>query len=233
MTSLAVIVPTRGRPRAVAELVAAWGETRTDATLVFGLDDDDPALHDYDLAIERARVEHPDVRIDVVTGPRLRMIGTLNAIAVDYATRFGHLAFLGDDHRPRGRDPLGGLVADLAGMTGIAYGDDLYQHDAMATAVVMSSDIVRALGYMSPPSFRHLKADLVWVAWGAAIDRLRYDANCIIEHVHPDLGKADWDEGYAEANSDATWAHDDAAYSEYMIGGGFHGDVAKLRALVS
>lgn len=232
MSSLAVIVPTRGRPQAVAELAQAWADTNTEATLVLGLDDDDPALHDYGLAVERAGVEYPGVRIEVVTGPRLRMIGTLNAIAVDYAMRYDCIAFLGDDHRPRGDRPLERLVKGLHGRTGIAYGDDLYQGEAMATAVVMSSDIIRALGYMCPTTFQHLKADVVWVVWGAAIKRLSYDETCIIEHVHPYLGKAAWDEGYADANSDATWAHDDEAYHQYMTGGGFHADVEKLQALV-
>lgn len=230
MTSLAVIVPTRGRPHTVAELVAAWEDTGATAALVLGVDDDDPCLPDYRAAVEALDDEHD---VELVVGPRLRMVGTLNAIAVDYATRFDALGFMGDDHRPRTARWDHEINEVLAqGGPRIVYGNDLYQREQMATAVFLTSDIVRVLGYMTPPTFRHLKADLVWVAWGAAIDRLTYRPDVVIEHMHPDLDKGAWDQGYADANSDATWAHDDAAYAEYMTGGQFHADVAALRALI-
>lgn len=228
MSGLAVIVPSRGRPHTVAELAAAWEETGATAALVFGVDDDDPQLEGYRAAVDALDDEH-DVML--VVGPRLRMIGTLNVIARDLAPLYDALGFMGDDHRPRTPRWDEAIAEVLADPPRIVYGDDGYQHDAMATAVFMSSDIVTALGYMAPPELTHLRADVVWCEWGEAIGRLTYRGDVLIEHMHPWAGKGEWDAGYGEANSQGVIHADAHGYHAYKHDG-FERDIAALKGLL-
>lgn len=223
---LLLIVPTRGRPANTAALHRAWRDTTTAgcSDLLLAVDDDDPALGAY-RAVHQTMPE-----VTLRTGPRLRLVGTLNAVATEQAPHYHCLGFLGDDHRPRTASFDQRLVECLTG-TGIAYGNDLLQGENMPTAVAMTSDIVQALGYFCPPSLQHLCADLVWLEWGKAIGRLTYLPDTIIEHLHPANGKAAMDPGYAEANSAEQVYRDHAAYDEYMAGQ-FHTDVEKLQALL-
>src|ERR1044071_2389674 len=91
-----VIVPSRGRPDNVAELVKVFGETRSYAELLVVVDDDDELLERYELALEDA----PSwVALEVTE--RKRLGPTLNEYAVKNAAGYDIIAFMGDDHRPR------------------------------------------------------------------------------------------------------------------------------------
>lgn len=243
---LLVIVPTRGRPVNARQLWAIWRETCTgEADLHFAIDDDDPWLDAYKTELGRM----DDVRYSI--SERRRMVGTLNEVACAFADQYSYLGFMGDDHRPRTRGWDRRLVEALSHhqtvhawssiealremrvpRTGLAYGNDLLQGATMPTAVVMTSDIVRALGYMAPPSMKHLCVDLVWKDWGEAIDRLTYLDDVIIEHMHPANGKAANDVGYEEVNNSAQVQADSQAYHDYRDGGGLRDDIKKLEALL-
>lgn len=224
---LLMVCPTRSRPHNAERLWESWQATTTGAAdLLFAVDDDDPALRHYQDVV--GRMSGAMLHI----GPRLRMVGTLNAVATTYAPGYRCLGFLGDDHRPRttGWDQRFCECLSKPGPR-IVYGNDLLQGEKMPTAVVMTSDIVTVLGYFAPPVMQHLCVDLVWLEWGRAIDRITYLPDVVIEHVHPALGKAPMDAGYEDANSSERMASDSAAYFAYMAGR-FHDDVAKLKALL-
>lgn len=228
---LLVIIPTRGRPQAVPELVAAWDETGATADLLFAVDTDDPELAAYK---QHAATLKADGRFRFTFGKRRRLVGTLNAQAVKAAKTYRFLAFMGDDHRPRpAAMPWDARIREcLSGGPGIVYGNDLLQGEKMATAVAMTSDIVRTLGYMVPDCLVHLCADLVWVDWGRGMGRITYLHDMVIEHLHPAAGKASVDAVYEDCNSPERASQDAAAYYEYRDGGGLEADLAKLRKLV-
>lgn len=216
--SMLVIVPSRGRPENIVRLMDAWVATKADATLMVCVDDDDPQLQAYqDLGPCTVR-------------PRLRMAGTLNAAAVEHAPFYTHLAFMGDDHLPRteGWDRLLGNALDELG-TGIAYGNDLIQGPNIPTAVFMTADIVRALGWMALPGARHLFLDNTWKTLGLKLDALCYMPDVIIEHLHPIAHQAEWDESYLLNNNHETWTHDEAVYNAW-IADGLERDIRKIRA---
>jgi hypothetical protein len=228
---LLVIIPTRGRPQAVSEIVQAWDDTGATADLLFAVDTDDPELTAYK---KHAAALKADGRVRFTFGKRRRLVGTLNAQAVKAAKTYRFLAFLGDDHRPRPAVMAwdARIRECLSGGPGIVYGNDLLQGEKMATAVAMTSDIVSTLGYMAPPAMVHLCVDLVWVAWGRGMQRITYLDDMVIEHLHPAAGKADVDAGYEEANSSEQVSSDSAAYYAYRDEGGLEADLAKLRKLV-
>ena len=208
-----VIVPSRGRPDNVAELVKVFGETRSYAELLVVVDDDDELLERYELALEDA----PSwVALEVTE--RKRLGPTLNEYAVKNAAGYDIIAFMGDDHRPRTHhwdQRLAGAIAHTGGV-GISYGNDLIQGMNLPTAVWMSSCIIETLGYMVPPGMVHLYLDDFWKALGVRLQRLTYVHDVIIEHMHPVAGKAPWDERYAEVNSGEMYENDGKVFQTYL-----------------
>jgi hypothetical protein len=230
MADLVVIVPSRGRPQAAAELIEAFRDTRTTAHLVFAIDEDDPARDEYAKVIPTA-----SATIDTGGAPAT-MVRALNAVAIRRANLDDApfaIGFMGDDHRPRTQGWDQRYLDALRGLgTGIVYGNDLYQGHRLPTQVAMTSDIVRAVGYMAPPALRHLFVDNTWLRWGKSLDRIRYLPDVIVEHRHPHAGKAQWDEGYLRVNSGEVASHDQAAFNAY-VADGLDEDLAKIRAVMA
>lgn len=228
---LLMIVPSRGRPQNVVDLIDEWTKVTGDnAELLFALDKDDPTLEQYKRVLAPAfEVELP---VDVVVGTRRRLGGTLNKVAVERAGRYRAVGFMGDDHRPRteGWDERFVAALDELG-TGLAYGNDLIQGAALPTAVAMTSDIVQTLGWMVPPGLVHLWIDNAWLELGRRIDRIRYLPDVVIEHMHPLVGKAPSDAGYQEVNSSAQFESDRRAFEDW-VRDGLDADVAKLKELI-
>jgi hypothetical protein len=210
MADLLMLCPSRGRPGNIADLLAAWRETSSgDASLVVAVDDDDPELDAY-----RA-LEAEDLAI--VVGPRLRIGGTLNVLAPAFAEDYAAVGFLGDDHRPRTPGWDGRLVEALRELGGgVVYGNDLLMGEKLPTAVAISSEIVRALGFLVPPGMVHMYFDNFWKGLGESLGRLHYLEDVVIEHMHPIAEKAPWDDGYREVNAPAMYARDRAALSRWI-----------------
>jgi hypothetical protein len=232
---LLMIVPSRGRPQNVAALLEAWAETTTGSTdLWIALDEDDPELAEYKGAA-LLPTSWPGWSLKPprwITQERLRLGGTLNTIAVPAAANYRAVGFLGDDHRPRtmGWDRRMVEALDELG-TGLVYGDDLFQRQNLPTAIAMTSDIVRALGYMVPGGLVHLYVDNAWAALGNGIGRLRYLPDVVIEHLHPSAGKAEMDDSYRETNSDAQFDADRHRFEDWKRFG-LDADVARLQELI-
>lgn len=219
---LTVIVPTRGRPNNLAELWTAFTETCTgDTRLLACVDDDDPELPEYkrihEAAYDAGTADRDDPRFLLLIGPRRRLGGTLNMVGPKWAARSDAIAFMGDDHWPRTRGWDTAYMAELKRLgTGLVYGNDLIQGANLPTQVAMTSDIVLATGHMVPPGAVHLWLDNAWLALGRALDAITYLPDVVVEHQHPIAGKADWDAGYAECNTDALSAADRAVFEQWQ-----------------
>ncbi len=210
---LVYLVPTRGRPGNAAELVDAWDSTRSGVSgLVLAVDDDDPRRDDY------LELELPEWA-ELVVGPRLRLGGTLNALAPELAAPAHVLGvgFMGDDHRPRSLGWDGRLLEELT-PAAVVYGNDLVHGEGLPTAVVLGSLIVRELGYYVPPGMVHLWLDNYWLELGRQLRTLRYRREVVIEHVHPITGRAEWDDSYRENNAPEVYSADEARFREYARG---------------
>lgn len=193
---LAVIVPSFGRPANAWRLVNAFEETCVFETqVIFVLDEEDPSRPEY---------PHPHI----VTATR-GMIPALNAAARVLAEEYEWIGFMGDDHLPRtpGWDARYRASLEALG-TGFVYGNDLIQGARIPTQVAMTSSIVRELGWMAPPTFKHLFVDDCWLALGNGIKAIQYLPDVIIEHLHPLGGTAENDENYDRVN-DPLIARDD------------------------
>ena len=205
MNTNLVILPTRSRPDSAERCINALKEHSVKSDFVIAIDDDQADLY--------PRLEGVTYEVN----PRLRMNGTLNLVANKYADKYETIYFLGDDHlvhTPKWDEYLSDAIAKKG--FGLAYGNDLLQRQSLATAVMMSTNIIRAVGYMAPPKLVHLYMDNYWMILGSRLGSLWYFDKVIIEHLHPVAGKAQWDEGYVEANADEVGNADRAELHRYM-----------------
>jgi hypothetical protein len=192
-------------------LFEAINATADFTELIFAIDADDVAEYG-DLMHATAGVNN----VKIVIAARMGMNGTLNHWANWMAPDYDYICFMGDDHLPitKGWDTK--LAEAIGDKAGIAYGNDLLQGENLPTAVVMSTKIIRALGFMSPPALKHLFLDNFWLAIGKALGNATYCPDVIIEHLHFTNGKAAHDERYAAVNNAEMHNGDEAIFAEYM-----------------
>lgn len=222
--TIAVLVPSRGRPQNIQRLVDGFSDTVADLVntkLVVGVDDDDVTKDEY------LKISAPF--LEIVVGPRLRLAGTLNEIAEQRMDSYDILGFMGDDHLPRTQG-WDNRIREAMIPLGVVYGNDLIQGPNLPTEVFLDSEIVRRLGYYVPRGFIHLFLDNTWKTWGEQTGTLRYLDDVVIEHLHFINGKAEHDAGYVEVNSSEVWSADEARYHEYVSNGELTADVEKLKA---
>lgn len=239
MTDLVVIVPSRGRPESVGPLIQAFRSTCTAETLLlFSIDHDDPAHVDYLAAavspascIENMR---PTNMVGALNRAAQWLVGPVPSLSLGDSSAIREpfaIGFMGDDHCPR---TVGWDQAYLDALrelgTGIVYGNDLLQGEALPTQCAMTSDIVRALGHMAPPGLTHLFVDDYWRDLGRSADCLRYLPDVVVEHMHPVAGKAEWSEGHRRVNAPAMYQADSDVYMDYRRTR-FYADVAAVKAL--
>lgn len=238
MSDLVVIVPSRGRPEAALTVARIFADTCTaDTELVFAIDADDPKRSEYSPLKSNGPV-------DLFVGNNSSMVSALNYaahLAAWWTPSYKRdwikdpppfaVGFMGDDHRPRTPGWDSAYLDALRELgTGIVYGDDLLQGENLPTQCAMTSDIIRGLGHMAPPTLTHLYVDDYWRDLGRAAGCLRYLPDVVIEHMHPRAGKSEWDDGYRRVNADEVYQADAAAYAEYGRTR-FEADVKTVKAL--
>lgn len=224
--SLLVIVPSRGRPERFAEFLEAFTATRyLDGTeLLVCLDEDDPTVVDYPPWLPTWA--HYEI------GPRNGFAPRMNDEAMEHVDHYDAIASFGDDHlcRTTGWDLKFHRALYSMGLEGVVYGNDLFQGVKCPTAPVLSTGIIKALGWFSPPQLNHYWVDDFWMELGDALQRLRYLGDVVIEHMHPAAGKASADATYDEQSVHV--AHDRSAWADYLCDG-FAADVERVRAALA
>jgi hypothetical protein len=230
-----VIVPSRGRPNSVPKLAETFANTTQDPNtkLWIAVDSNDPDIGRYQHAVSKF-----DTKLWTIQTTVLEVIGGYMSAALNEAAwkaasdpTVEAIGFMGDDHRPRtpGWDTTY-LTALREMKVGIVYGDDGLQSEALPTQCAMSAGIVRALGWMCPPTLRHLWIDNFWLDLGKGAECLRYLPDVFIEHMHPYNDKAEMDAGYERVNSLEMIFSDRAAYERYATED-LARDVEKIGAL--
>jgi hypothetical protein len=213
-----IIIPSRNRVENVERVINAIKETASISDIVIGLDEDNHEIY--------PRIA--GVTYDVNPQTEKRMNGTLNLLATKYADRYDSITFMGDDHLPKTKNWDEILYQPIKDKGyGVSYGNDLYQGENLPTAVVMSTHIIRCLGFMSPPEQIHMFLDNFWKAVGSKLDALFYFDDIIIEHLHAYVGKSELDEMYLSVNNPEVAGYDGERYG-YYIYNKFDSDVKKL-----
>lgn len=239
MSRLLMIVPTRSRPQNVDPLIAAWLDTGgfLAADLMLVVDMDDPTFDAYCLAAERANklLARFGGTFILHCAPRHeQLVPKLNAAALDAAGDYELLGFAGDDHLPRTSGWAQRFV-ELFGRNrsaGVAYPDDGYQHEKLASSWVMLADVVHALGRMVPAPVEHLYCDNSIMDVGREAGCLVYLPDVLIEHEHPVAGKRETDEQYERVNGREQYRRDRPAYKRWKRDGGLVTDAGIVRGVI-
>lgn len=235
MRDVIVLCPSRGRPGQAFEMWRSLAETakRPSTRLVLAVDRDDPEFGRYlEMPAHAPRFGYaPDAPF--VMGLDVHQTGNLTRATNSAAARFWHrpviLGHVGDDHRFRtpGWDDR---IAEVLAEPGIAYGDDLLQGEELPTAVFMSAEIPRALGWFALPACTHSHIDNAWKRIGQELGTLHYLPDVVIEHMHPAAGKAPRDRGYVLAGR--AGVIDGPAY-EAWVQGGMADDLSRVRGALA
>ena len=211
MPDLLVITPSRGRPQNAARLIKAIQDTaRLDTWVFFGIDEDDPERENYQRLMLAGQKTFFRFR------PRMNLTEWTNELALEKLDDFPYLASLGDDMVPRSKGwdkALVNAVRDMGG-TGFAYPWDGIRED-IPEAVVMSSDIVRALGWMALPVCQHFWIDDAWGELGANAGCIRHLRTVKIDHLHPAKDGAPSDSTYGDARKKIS--ADEKAYHHWRV----------------
>src|SRR5262249_32622549 len=150
--------------QSIARLLGAVHDTALlDTHVHVAVDEDDETLPQYRAVMDKAG----DIDDVLEAGPRKGLCAWTNEVAVRRAGEYRFLASFGDDMVPRTRGwdrALCRAIADMGG-TGFSYPWDGTRED-VPEAVVMSSDIVAALGWMCLPGLAHWYCDDTWAALG-------------------------------------------------------------------
>ena len=207
---MTVYVPTKGRPQNAERLQKQFYKTATlNTRLVFILSTNDDKIDLY-----------KDLHYKIVVTPdKPGFVSPLNlGYRQDRKKVYSYaLGFMGDDHFPRtvGWDER--VVDELRKLkAGLVYGNDKFQEQSIPTQIFMTADIPLALGFMTLPQLKHLYADNFWLDFGAAINRIKYLPDVVIEHLHPAAGKAVQDEGYDFSGDFRLDQEDKKMYMQYL-----------------
>jgi len=180
-----------------------------DTRLMFGFDDDDPAL---------------DENITAAAGgyyvmPRMHLAAWTNHLA-SVSMDAPYLASLGDDMLPvtPGWDRL---LVEAAGAGGMSYpelgrGPEHGRQPGIPEAIVMDTRIITALGWMCQPDLDHWYVDNVWRDLGTGADCLTHVPDAVVLHKHPNVPGGDKpDATYAAAAR--SYEHDLTVYQRWRL----------------
>lgn len=213
--SLVVLCPSRNNPAALIEAATSFAATVTGPSTFFigVVDFDDPKLEEY---VAKA-TSSGTMLMQVPPGSAGSMNAAMNWAAEHWSQEADIVGFIGDDHRFRTKGWDRAIEMVLKGQGGgFAYADDLAQRENLPTQVFISSDIIRALGWMGLPGARHLYLDNTWKQLGDGAGCLYYIPDIVIEHLHPAYGKGTWDENHIRVNSEEMYSHDRAIYEAWL-----------------
>lgn len=187
------ILPSRARPHRLAELMAAYRKTDATAPVMVRIDDDDPAKDKYQALLKTAPADWT-----LHIGPRVKVTGVYVEVFKQHPN-LDWYGFLGDDLVPVTPEWDRKLI-EAAGRDGVSWPNDGVQAPK-CTHPVIGGDLVRCVGWLTPPGFLHWYVDHAWEAIGSVTKRAAYLENVLCQHKNPML-----DEKVDRALADATYA---------------------------
>lgn len=221
MKDMLVICPTLWRREKVDALLRSWVDVphgpATDLALV--TDQADPSYDHMDLPAG-VRVWTP-LRGDIGTTAE-----KTNVVAVASCRDYRAIMSTGDDAHFMTPDWDQALMEPVSERPGISYPDMDGREVTVPGICVLSSEIIRELGWMFLPTLKHYWADNVWYELGLAADCLHYVPGVVFHDAY-----GPQDPTYERAQH---WgAEDQLAFLQWKKSQQFHVDVASVRRAIS
>jgi hypothetical protein len=219
MQKIAILLPTRERPKDFKLCADSWVKyTEGFSDVIVRTDYDDSSV---DAMCDEYGFIHEK-------GERKPFLQILNDLALKYI-EYDYIAFLEDDCVFMDKwestfiNKLDELKADKG--FGIVWCNDNINKDALVGLPTMTSSIIKALGYMTPPEINYLWADYFWLHIGGALNCLHYFPDLMIEHRHYSTGKRELCKISVAVDTNAR--SDAAGYDRYRNTYRFQEDVKK------
>lgn len=185
-----VIIPSRGRPgqaQNAADLAQSLGPQ---SRVVLAVDADEEGLYS-------------GIRGHLVMAvPTTGLTNALNYVATKHAPDFETITFLGDDHLVRTFEwdvMLSRSIQERG--YGLSYGNDMNMGEVLPTFIMISTNVIKVLGHVAPPSLSHMFIDNYWKEIGDMCTAIDYHPEVVVEHMHHSLGKSEFDQTYASTNT--------------------------------
>lgn len=181
-TQLLVMCSTRQRPHRIAEMLESFDKTHSPGTeMVIYVADSDPYISDYEKVLSGRKV---------IYGPdKGYLVNVLNWISTVAYPDMKYYAEVNDDHvyKTVGWDAKFIESIETRGNGwGLACGQDLvdpsWHHYRHPSAVMLSGNIVRALGCFTYPKLKHCGSDDYHRDIGDCLGRLFFHEGVVIEH---------------------------------------------------
>lgn len=227
MKDLIIICPTRGRIEKCKEMVFSFEKKSEFAELLLIFDEDDVGYYDE---FKNPRILKIFFSKRNLSEPLTAHINKLGLLLCD---RYRFLGVVDDDFVfiTRGWDSL--LINKIRdiGKLGIAYGNDGLQEKRLPTFCIISSEIIKVLGWLKMPSLQHLFADNVWKVIGDSLKCLHYCPSVVIEHRHPYTKNNPPDETFKKTNSKEMYHRDELAFYVWLESKSKE-DIEKIRRIL-
>ena len=142
------------------------------------------------------------------------------------------IALIGDDQIPMTPKWDRMLLDEIKGWNIVSCNDGWTFHKRngrIAGTIMMSGDLMRALGYIFIPGTEHIKIDDAYEKLGRATGCWQIRQDILIDHPHVVNKRAPADDTYAQAYESGT--RDDVIYQRWEREG-FGPDVEKIKALM-
>lgn len=186
------ILSSLGRPERIRRVIDSyeWGGE----SIILALAEHDTHLREY-----LARRYPSQWQIEIV--PMFGNGPTYNEILRRYPdeTCYG---FLADDALLDTPQMLRELE-DEAGAWNVAYANDQHWGEKLPTMPCLGGALVRAVGYLAPPTLIHWAIDTAWGELGRRLWSLRYRDDLRYTHLNPVWGTAEDDPTYRKARANS------------------------------
>lgn len=217
-----VMIPTRGRRKQVERLLESHAEnTGKAAELVFILDPDDEETYDG--------VDWGDSLAGVMS-PRGSLAEKLNRTAADFADDYDALMLVRDDcvfATPQW-DELLAEALEAFGGTAMIQPDDR-KRDDIPEIVLISSDIVKELGWFANPCLGQFYIDNTWAELGKRSQLLHRCPGVVIPYLHYTLGPDVSLRDDIDAETENAWGSSDLTAFRQWQSEMLPGQVSQLR----
>lgn len=184
-TNLLVMCSSKNRSYKLKEMLESFYSTKSDGTeIVIYVSKDDKELNNYLPILEKEK--H-------IVGEPKTMVQVLNYFSCELFPNIKYYAEVNDDHIYRTPKWDEKFISSAESNGGWGWFSGYTQH--LPTAIFVTGNIIRALGYFFPPCFVHTHIDDLLLDY-REINLLFSLPSIIIDHMHASFGKAGIDENF-------------------------------------
>ncbi len=215
------ICPTRERVKKCGDMLKGFEDNQSGSIdLLFCIDEDDPQLKGYKALLS------DDVAY--LVQPPMTITEIYNKVAIELLPDYQIYHQANDDFRYRTKNFDKTIVKEFKKSgQGIYYCDDGFWRNELCVAPFITSEVIKATGWLQLPSLKHLCSDLVWQEIGEALSIINYLPSVYIMHDHPETTGIPKDATTLRVNSPEMYRHDKLEFIRWM-----RNDSASVIALI-